>query len=194
MQNGDWVRGYEEFGNPSGPLFVKISLEEARQLCVEKEIEEPPELIKAYESSSRNPDSSPSDRFAGTKDPIAQPLAVQPGQRITPEGTSRVRAHVRASRISTARDDPVEQTVVMLGKAVSQIKLIRFLAAREKQQAELETVASDVYRKRAIDKRKLRNTRRQVEHARDNLEGKRCPLRLHIGGNVVRLLDDNPVA
>jgi hypothetical protein len=77
---------------------------------------------------------------------------------------------------------------------VRQIELIKFLAAREQRQADLATVASDVYERRAIGKQKLRNTRRQVELARENLVEKGCPLRLHISGNVVRLLDAYPVA
>jgi hypothetical protein len=90
--------------------------------------------------------------------------------------------------------DPIEQTALALGRAVSKIKLLQFLAARENRRAELTTIARDLYAKKLWNnKGTLKNTRRQVEQARDKLVERNCPLRILISGNVVRLIDADPV-
>ncbi|HZW33452.1 MAG TPA: hypothetical protein VFF52_22225 [Isosphaeraceae bacterium] len=86
------------------------------------------------------------------------------------------------------REDTVDQTIVMLGPAVRQIQLIQFLASSDNRRAELKTVTQEVYGKHRT-KRNVKNARRQVDRARDNLHRKGCPLRLEISGNVVRLFD-----
>jgi hypothetical protein len=109
----------------------------------------------------------------------AKPAAPQPGERnTTPEAPA----------------DPVEATVKTLGKAVRQIELVKFLASRENRSAELTTVAKDFYKRQRSDKQTLKIVRRQAERARENLGRKGCPLQIHISGNVVRLIDADPVA
>jgi len=91
--------------------------------------------------------------------------------------------------------DPLSRTVIMLGKATSQIKLVKFLAKRDPHEAEIETIASEVQERSLVasPKTQLKYTRDQIEDARANLADKGCPLRLHISGNVVRLIDEDPV-
>jgi hypothetical protein len=150
--------------------------------------------IVADESSRKGVGSSRGDQSAGTSTPSTDLFAPRPGHQATPSAAGHSATTGGEHRTFRAPIDLVEQTVMMLGKAVRQIELIKFLAAREQRQADLATLASHVYKRRVIGKRQLRNTRRQVELARENLVGKGCPLRLHISGNVVRLLDADPVA
>ena len=92
-------------------------------------------------------------------------------------------------------NDPLEETVLKLGRAIRKIDLLRFLAARENRSAELATIAKDLYKKQSPSSKKaIKNTRSQVEDARDKLRDSGCPLQIHISGNVVRLIDADPVA
>ncbi len=49
--NGWWLCCYQEYGGARKPRLWKISLEEARRLCTQEGIEEPPELLKAFQLS-----------------------------------------------------------------------------------------------------------------------------------------------
>jgi hypothetical protein len=90
--------------------------------------------------------------------------------------------------------DAIEQTAVMLGKADRQIAVVRYLAGRDNRQATLKDIDKDVYKRLSGKPSNIRNVRRQAEKTRDNLADKRCPLRLDISQNTVRLIDAEPVA
>jgi hypothetical protein len=81
----------------------------------------------------------------------------------------------------------VEETVVRLGAATTQIDLVRFLARQPGGSATLETIVQDLYGYHRRDGN-FRTARRLAERTRSHLDAQSCPLRLLIGGNTVRLV------
>jgi hypothetical protein len=90
--------------------------------------------------------------------------------------------------------DPIEKTAELLGKAVRMIEFVRFLSLWEKRKADIDTIVRQFYSHKSVDKQRRLTARRHSERTRDKLEAKRCPLRLKISGNVVQLIDTDPVA
>jgi hypothetical protein len=91
---------------------------------------------------------------------------------------------------SPAPVDPLLETIQMLGSASLQITLVRFLAQREEQSAELRTINKEVRNGRP-SKAHIKTTRRMVQRAQANLDAKQCPLRLRLVGDVVVLFSVN---
>jgi hypothetical protein len=81
--------------------------------------------------------------------------------------------------------DLLTGTLQRLKGCGKQADILQYLWDREAdgRGARISQVAKDLYRRGAIEK----TARRQLERTRDKLEGERCPLRLFISGNSVRL-------
>ena len=182
---------YSEPGEPLNPfLFRELSPEDASLWFILNE-HELPESLKPV--PRRDPATDPSSRLNREwKPPNGGLLKSADVNQDSERGDIGTRATVEPmSKPPEAPADPVEETITMLGRATGQIELIRFLAARDKRQAHLETINKDLRKHQCSKKEDLRNTRRLAERARQALEEKNCPLRLYISGNVVRLIDVN---
>ena len=114
------------------------------------------------------------------------------GPIATPRGDQKPAAAPAAG--TDTRVDPIELTTQMLGKAVAQIKLVHFLRARDGEQASLTDIDKNLFGRQTARKNNLRTVSRLAEKTRRNLDDKGCPLRLHISGNVVRLIGAKPAA
>jgi hypothetical protein len=206
-------------GPPGRPIFQELAPCDTLLWCEANGVAISAELVAA----SENRGSPPADASAGStaEQPRGDDQTSSPadaGNRGSPplEAALGAPGHVRdaqppaspvpsleanrpvasdgANAKPNPEDDPIETTARMLGKATTQIRLVRFLATRERRSADLAEIDRHVYSRHTAQKNNLRNVRRQAEKTRESLAGKGCPLRLHISGGVARLIDAQPVA
>jgi hypothetical protein len=111
-----------------------------------------------------------------------------------PGSATSVRRPLDEAAVAAILPDLIERTTAMLGRAVSQIELIQFLAKREKRSAEMKTIVTEHYSHPLANSQRLRTARRLAERTRDKLEAEGCPIKLTISGSVVRLIVVDPVA
>jgi hypothetical protein len=150
-ENGYWVRGSEQFENPSGPLFRKISVEDARHLCKELGIEEPPELIDANKLSKTGFKASHGDQSGGTSNlpidsgtPRPEPRATSKSETAdpfpSPGKENKSSGNPRSLCDQVRRSKP---------RATLQAQLVAFMEDRES--APYLAVAENVYGDTATD-------------------------------------------
>jgi hypothetical protein len=152
---------------------------------------EPPNQSAAGEDRGRVTATPPAEGDQTNATPVS-------GTTISPQCDPSVQGTERGldanSKPINASPELLETTAIMLGRAVKQVELVRFLAIKEGQQAELTTIVKEFYKHRIVNEQRLKSARKLAERARDSLTAKNCPLRLHISGNVVRLIDVDPIA
>jgi hypothetical protein len=107
-----------------------------------------------------------------------------------------VRAGILAMiRAAADRSPEPPGTAIRLSRSIStaDANLVCFLAGREPREARIDTIVTEFYRLKPVDKQRRRTARRRAERTRRALDGKGCPLRLTIVRSVVRLIDAGPV-